>query len=190
MEVGGEFVGDVSKESSAGQRYHSQGQSAIYPSDSQHCRFCINSSVLAPSEDDQFYKPRTRWQMPRVFGKSSSVLAPFEDDRFYKPRTRWQMPRCHAFGVLLTICFIGSVRAQCGVPSVSVECSAGRWLDISTGNPFQCMKCTPISCRLQSSPTGGDTISHGTLSVVPTSGRLDNVDKDGSDHVVFGAMVY
>ena len=103
---------------------------------------------------------------------------------------RWQMPRCHAFGVLLTICFIGSVRAQCGVPSVSAECSAGRWLDISTGDPFQCTKCTPISCRLQSSPTGGDTISHGTLSVVPTSGRLDNVDKDGSDHVVFGAMVY
>ena len=162
MEVGGDFVGDGSKESSAGQRYHSQGQSAIYPSDSQHCRFWINSSVLAPSEDDQFYKPRTRWQMPR----------------------------CHAFGVLLTICFIGSVRAQCGVPSVSAECSAGRWLDISTGDPFQCTKCTPISCRLQSSPTGGDTISHGTLAVVPTSGRLDNVDKDDSDHVVFGAMVY
>ena len=162
MEVGGEFVGDVSKESSAGQRYHSQGQSAIYPSDSQHCRFLIDSSVLAPSENDQFYKPQTRRQMPR----------------------------CHAFGVLLAMCFVKSVRAQCGVSSVSVGCRAGQWLDIAKGTSIQCMTCTPMTCRLETSPPGGDTIANGTLSVVPTNGRLDNFDGDGSDHVVVGAMVY
>ena len=110
-------------------------------------------------------------------------------DEIYKTRmTRRHMLRYHSCGVLLVMCFVGSVQASCDAPSMSVECRHGQFVESNTGNSFQCKKCMQIICGLEQWPLFGDTIEHGTLSVIPESGKLYN-PSDGFHHVVFGAMV-